>query len=180
MDTKKNRHELDRLSPDQFRKADKMPLTVLLDNVRSMLNVGSVFRSADAFRVQQIILGGITPTPPHRDIQKTALGATETVQWSHSHSLLDTIQQLKQQGYTIAAVEQTLHSTSLETIPHKPLTKWAIVFGNEVEGVSEELLAICDTIIEIPQFGAKHSLNISVAAGIVLWEFAKNYYLNTE
>jgi tRNA G18 (ribose-2'-O)-methylase SpoU len=161
--------ELGRLSAEEAKTTTKLPLVVVLDNVRSMHNVGSVFRTADAFLVGQMALCGYTPQPPHRDIHKTALGATETVAWQYYPTTLEAVMALKQQGYSVVAVEQTTSSVQLPAFEwngHKPL---AIVFGNEVEGVSNEVLALCDAAIEIPQFGMKHSLNISVAAGIVLY-----------
>lgn len=164
--------ELGRMSVDEFKQAEKNPVMIVLDNIRSMHNVGSVFRTADAFLAEGICLCGYTPQPPHRDIHKTALGATETVDWIYCHSTLDAVQQLKEKGYRIYGVEQTEGSISLETFATAG-TKTAIVFGNEVEGVDAEVLKLCDGCIEIPQLGMKHSLNISVAAGIVLWEMVR-------
>ena len=146
---------------------------VVLENVRSMHNVGSVFRTADAFRVEKIYLCGYTPRPPHRDINKTALGATETVAWTGHEDGVSAIAELKEQGYSVYAVEQVHNSISLESFNYKSGDKIAVVFGNEAEGVSEEMIAAADGCIEIPQFGSKHSFNISVAAGIVLWELFK-------
>jgi 23S rRNA (guanosine2251-2'-O)-methyltransferase len=165
--------ELPRKSMDEFRQADKLPVTLLLENIRSMHNVGSVFRTADAFLAEHIYLCGYTPRPPHRDIHKTALGATETVEWTHMGSALDAVQRLRNAGYRIAAVEQAEGSISLQSFVRPPNQKLAVVFGNEVEGVSEQVLALCDDCLEIPQFGMKHSLNVSVAAGIVLWEMVR-------
>jgi 23S rRNA (guanosine2251-2'-O)-methyltransferase len=170
---KKSMDELQRLNREEFREAEKFPITVVLENVRSMHNVGSVFRTADAFRVEKICLCGYTPKPPHRDIQKTALGATETVCWEACESATSTIQSLKNEGYLTFAVEQTKSSISLEGIPLSGQQKIALVFGNEAEGVSEECIEACGAAIEIPQFGSKHSFNISVSAGIVLWEVYK-------
>lgn len=161
--------ELGRLSATEAKTTAKLPLVAVLDNVRSMHNVGSVFRTADAFLVGQIALCGYTPQPPHRDIHKTALGATETVAWQYYPTTLDAANALKQQGYQLVAVEQTTNSIALPSFQWDGTTPMAIVFGNEVEGVSDEVLALCDTAIEIPQYGMKHSLNISVAAGIVLY-----------
>jgi len=166
--------ELGRKSVADFKLADKKPLVVVMDNIRSMHNVGSVFRTADAFLIAGICLCGFTPQPPHRDIQKTALGATESVDWLYYENTKDAVLALKEQGYKVFAIEQTQGSISLEqfraNVNNETL---AFVFGNEVEGVSEEVLAICDGAIEIPQYGMKHSLNISVAAAIVLWEMVR-------
>jgi len=162
--------ELHRISVEEFRAAEKLPLTVVLDNVRSQNNIGSVFRTSDAFRVERICLCGICSTPPHRDIHKTALGAEESVAWSYHEETADCLQALKQQGYRIYAVEQVDDSMKLDALPERLGKRVAVVFGNEVEGVQEELLPLCDGSIEIPQQGTKHSLNISCAAAIVLWE----------
>lgn len=162
--------ELHRISVEEFRAAEKLPLTVVLDNVRSQNNIGSVFRTSDAFRVERICLCGICSTPPHRDIHKTALGAEESVEWSYHEETADCLQALKQQGYRIYAVEQVDDSMKLDALPERLGERVAVVFGNEVEGVQEELLPLCDGSIEIPQQGTKHSLNISCAAAIVLWE----------
>ena len=162
--------ELHRISVEEFKAADKLPLTVVLDNVRSQNNIGSVFRTSDAFRVERICLCGICSTPPHRDIHKTALGAEESVAWSYHEETADCIQALKAEGYKIYAVEQVDDSIKLNALPESLGEKVAVVFGNEVEGVQEELLSLCDGSIEIPQQGTKHSLNISCAAAIVLWE----------
>ena len=165
--------ELHRISVEEFRAAEKLPLTVVLDNVRSQNNIGSVFRTSDAFRVERICLCGICSTPPHRDIHKTALGAEESVVWSYHEETADCLQALKQQGYRIYAVEQVDDSMKLDVLPESLGERVAVVFGNEVEGVQEELLPLCDGSIEIPQQGTKHSLNVSCAAAIVLWEFFK-------
>jgi tRNA G18 (ribose-2'-O)-methylase SpoU len=162
--------ELHRISVEEFRAAEKLPLTVVLDNVRSQNNIGSVFRTSDAFRVERICLCGICSTPPHRDIHKTALGAEESVAWSYHEETADCLQVLKEQGYRIYAVEQVDDSVKLDALPESLGERVAVVFGNEVEGVQEELLPLCDGSIEIPQQGTKHSLNISCAAAIVLWE----------
>ena len=161
---------MSRLSPDEFRRAEKIPVVVVLDNVRSMHNVGSIFRSADAFLVESIMLCGYTPRPPHRDIQKTALGATETVHWSYAENILEALQRLKTEGFRICAVEQAEGSTRLQDWKPEHGEKWALVMGNEVEGVQDDVLAVCDAVLEIPQGGMKHSLNIAVAAGIVMWQ----------
>ena len=165
--------ELGRKSVEEFKNAAKNPIIVVLDNIRSMHNVGSVFRSADAFLVEAIFLCGYTPQPPHRDIQKTALGATETVDWLYFETTSDAVTQLKSKGYKVYAVEQAAESISLEKIRVKPQEKIAIVMGNEVEGVQDDVLMMVDGCLEIPQAGMKHSLNISVAAGIVLWELTR-------
>ena len=170
---KKGMDELQRLSTEEFHASQKSPIVVVLENVRSMHNVGSVFRTADAFRVEKIYLCGYTPRPPHRDINKTALGATETVAWTGHEDGLSAIGALKEQGYSVYAIEQVHNSISLESFNYQAGDKIAVVFGNEAEGVSEELIAATDGCIEIPQFGSKHSFNISVAAGIVLWELFK-------
>ena len=162
--------ELHRISVEEFKAADKLPLTVVLDNVRSQNNIGSVFRTSDAFRVERIFLCGICSTPPHRDIHKTALGAEESVAWSYHEETADCIRALKAEGYKIYAVEQVDDSIKLDALPDSLGDKVAVIFGNEVEGVQDELLPLCDGSIEIPQQGTKHSLNISCAAAIVLWE----------
>jgi 23S rRNA (guanosine2251-2'-O)-methyltransferase len=165
--------ELGRKSVAEFRTAEKSPVVVVLDNVRSMHNVGSVFRSADAFLVRGIYLCGYTPRPPHRDIHKTALGATETVHWEYEPEISTLIRRLKSEGFTICAVEQAENSIPLQDLKLDAAQKIALVFGNEVEGVQDEVMALCDICTEIPQSGMKHSLNISVAAGIVLWEITR-------
>jgi tRNA G18 (ribose-2'-O)-methylase SpoU len=166
--------ELNRLSPEDFKKASKIPLIVVLDNVRSLHNVGSVFRTSDAFLVEAIYLCGITATPPHVEIHKTALGAENTVDWKYFKNTLDAVNELKQCGYHLAAVEQAENSRMLDKF-HFEAEKQAIIFGNEVKGVDQEVMNLCDSCIEIPQFGVKHSLNVSVAAGIVLWEAHKKW-----
>src|SRR4030095_5238830 len=162
-------HELNRKSTDAFKQAEKVPIVVVLDNIRSMHNVGSVFRTADAFLLQAIYLCGYTPRPPHRDITKTALGATDTVAWKYFDSTKEAVQHLKGEVYEIWSVEQVEKSVPLNRFDASD-KKLAIVFGNEVTGVENEILQLSDGCIEIPQMGMKHSLNISVAAGIVLWE----------
>ncbi|MBL7699700.1 MAG: RNA methyltransferase [Chitinophagaceae bacterium] len=167
--------ELNRKTVDEFRTAEKFPLVVVLDNVRSMHNVGSVFRTADAFLVSGIRLCGYTPRPPHRDIHKTALGATETVNWQYAAKTIDAVQELKDEGYRIFAVEQVENSVPLQEFSFEKDEKLAVIFGNEVTGIDPEVLRLCDGSLEIPQFGMKHSLNISVAAGIVLWEIVHKF-----
>lgn len=169
--------ELGRKSVEDFKMANKKPIVVVMDNIRSMHNVGSVFRTADGFLIDGICLCGFTPQPPHRDIHKTALGATETVDWLFYEQTTEAVTALKERGYKVYAIEQTEGSISLEQFkelyPNVKDEFLAFVFGNEVDGVSEEVIAACDGVIEIPQWGMKHSLNISVAAAIVLWEFVR-------
>ena len=165
--------ELNRKSVDEFRESEKKPVVIVLENIRSMHNVGSVFRSADAFLIQSIFLCGYTPCPPHRDIHKTALGATETVDWKYFPTAVEAVQLLKERGYRVFAVEQVENSLPLQEFSAQQASPLAVVFGNEVSGVGENLLALCDGSVEIPQWGMKHSLNISVAAGIVLWELIR-------
>jgi tRNA G18 (ribose-2'-O)-methylase SpoU len=162
--------ELGRISVGEFKEAEKIPVCLFLDNVRSLHNVGSAFRTADAFRVEKIYLTGITGTPPHREIQKTALGATESVAWEYAESPAAAIQHLKTQGYVIVAVEQTTASKPLHEFMPTDHQKYCLVFGNEVDGVSEEVIEQADIALEIPQTGTKHSLNISVCVGIVVWD----------
>ena len=166
--------ELGRKSVNEFKVSAKTPVIVVLDNIRSMHNVGSVFRTADAFLMEGILLCGYTPHPPHRDIQKTALGATDTVDWIGYESATAAVMELKEKGYKIYGVEQTAGSISLQKFVVPTGDKIALVFGNEVEGVSSNVLQLVDGCIEIPQMGMKHSLNISVAAGIVLWEVVRD------
>lgn len=166
---KKSMDELERLTAAKFRETEKFPIVLILDEVRSMHNVGSVFRSADAFCAQEIALCGYTPQPPHRDIQKTALGATETVAWQHFPSAVEAIAHYRAAGYRIIAVEQVHDSMALPQFLPTPGEAIALVLGNEVEGVSVAALALCEGGVEIPQFGSKHSLNLSVSAGIVLY-----------
>jgi 23S rRNA (guanosine2251-2'-O)-methyltransferase len=163
--------ELDRLSVEDFKKAKKSPIVVVLDNIRSMHNVGSAFRSADAFLVDKIYLCGITAQPPHRDINKTALGATESVTWEYVKEVTTLISDLKEEGYRIIGIEQTDECIPLQDfLPYKD-QKFCLIFGHEVFGLSEKVVEMVDTCIEIPQFGTKHSLNVSVSIGIVLWDF---------
>ena len=165
--------ELNRISVKEFKEASKIPVVLLLDNVRSLHNVGSAFRTADAFRVEKIYLTGITGTPPHREMEKTALGATESVVWEYSQNSVNTIQELRNKGYTLIMVEQTSESIPLQKFEPSSNEKYCLVFGNEVTGISEEVLALGKISMEIPQSGTKHSLNIAVCLGIVLWEFYK-------
>ena len=166
--------EMQRLTVEEFREAKKLPLVVVLDDVRSMHNVGSVFRTSDAFLVDAVCLCGITSTPPHAEIHKTALGAEDSVAWHYYPSALEAINQLKSQGYEILSVEQAHGSTMLQDFSPTPDKKYAVVLGNEVKGVHQEVVDASDGCLEIPQFGTKHSLNVSVAAGIIIWHFAKN------
>ncbi|QHS64090.1 RNA methyltransferase [Chitinophaga agri] len=162
--------ELGRKTVDQFKAADKTPLLLILDNVRSMHNVGSVFRTADGFLLQGIVLCGYTPVPPHRDIQKTALGATETVEWQYFPTTVEAVNALKEAGYTVMAVEQAVDSIMLDQFTPTTDKPLALVFGNEVSGVDAEVMKLVEGSIEIPQSGMKHSLNISVSTGIVVWD----------
>jgi tRNA G18 (ribose-2'-O)-methylase SpoU len=165
--------ELNRLTPEEYKTSEKTPLAVVLDHVRSLNNVGSVFRTADAFRLEAVYLCGITATPPDAEIHKTALGAEETVEWHYYKDTLDCVKALKEKGYYLCAVEQAEGSSPLDGMDLDGGTKVAIVFGHEVKGVQQEVINECHCCIEIPQFGTKHSLNVSVAAGIVIWEFFK-------
>lgn len=169
--------ELGRVSVDQFKSAEKLPVCIVLDNIRSLHNVGSAFRTADAFKVEKIFLTGITGTPPHREIHKTALGATESVQWQYDSEAAVAVQRLKEEGYTIVIVEQTSQSLPLQKFNILPKGRYCLVFGNEVNGVSEAVISLADTALEIPQEGTKHSLNISVCLGIVVWEIFKKIAL---
>jgi len=163
-------NELNRISVNEFKEAEKTPIIVVLDNIRSMHNIGSVFRTSDAFRVEKIYLCGITACPPNREIQKTALGATESVCWQYFKNTLDAVEELKQNDVLILSVEQVEKSVNLLDFMPPPNKKIALVFGNEVKGVDQEVVNISDYCVEIPQFGTKHSFNVSVTAGIVLWE----------
>ncbi|CAG0985726.1 MAG: RNA methyltransferase [Bacteroidetes bacterium] len=173
MNKKLKTEELGRLSNEEYKFAEKFPVIVVLDNVRSLHNVGSVFRTCDAFLVESIYLCGITGTPPNREIQKTALGATDSVAWQYFSTATEAIQHLKKSGYRVCIVEQTERSAQLQKIDFSKFNKCAFVFGNEVEGVSQDIINLSDECVEIPQFGTKHSFNISVCAGIVLWEIFK-------
>ena len=163
--------ELNRPSVETFKSMTKIPVVVVLDNVRSLHNVGSIFRTADAFNVESILLCGITATPPHREIHRSALGAEESVDWSHADNTADATRALKKKGYHIIAIEQTTNSIPLGSFTGDPNRKTALVFGNEINGIADEVLALANQAIEIPQFGTKHSFNVAVTAGIVLWEF---------
>lgn len=169
--------ELDRLSVDAFKEAKKTPIIIILDNIRSLNNIGSVFRTSDAFLVEKIYLCGITATPPHKDIHKTALGSTDTVDWEYFESTLDLVEKLKTDNVKICSIEQAEHATMLNNFVPKQQTTYALVFGNEVKGVAQDVVNTSDLVIEIPQFGTKHSLNISVSCGVVVWDlFSKLQY----
>ena len=165
--------ELQRKSLSQFRDSEKSPFTIVLDNVRSQSNVGSVFRTADAFLTEAIYLCGITSQPPHREINKTALGATESVAWKYFNSTTEAISELKANGYHIICIEQAEGSVDLQDMNIEKEKKYALVFGHEVNGVDQEVMNMCDYCVEIPQFGTKHSFNIAISVGIVLWELNK-------
>lgn len=169
--------ELGRISVEEFKEAEKLPVCIVLDNVRSLHNVGSAFRTADAFRVEKIILTGITGTPPHREIQKSALGATESVAWEYFESASEAVKNLKAEGYEVLIIEQTTGSIPVHEFVPALEKKYCLVFGNEVDGVSDEVIARGDRALEIPQTGTKHSLNISVCLGIVTWELFRKLKL---
>lgn len=166
---------MNRLTVEEFHRSEKLPLTVVLDNVRSLNNIGSVFRTSDAFRVEHIALCGITATPPHREIHKTALGAEESVEWSHHEETADCVKELKKMGYRVYAVELAHESLKLDKDTVATDRPIALVLGNEIEGVQEEVMSLCDGFLEIPQYGTKHSLNVSCAAAIVIWEISKQF-----
>jgi 23S rRNA (guanosine2251-2'-O)-methyltransferase len=170
--------ELNRASVSEFKEQDKLPIVVVLDNVRSMHNVGSIFRTCDGFAVEQVCLCGITSQPPHREIEKTALGATQSINWTYYADPVQAVEQLRKDGYTIIAIEQAEDSIMLNDFEADKNKKYALVFGNEVNGVSEEVMQMIDACIEIPQFGTKHSFNIVVSAGIVLWDFFGKLIVN--
>ena len=165
--------ELNRIGIEEFKETNKIPVVVVLDNVRSLNNIGSVFRTADAFRVQAVYLCGITAKPPHREIHKTALGATESVDWKYFKSTIDAVNELKNEGFCVLAIEQVETGKDILSYHIEQNKKYGLVFGHEVKGVQQDVINIADNCLEIPQFGTKHSLNISVCAGIVMWEFFK-------
>ena len=176
--------EMNRLSVDEFKAAEKLPLIVVLDDVRSLYNIGSVFRTCDAFRVEAVYLCGITATPPHHEIHKTALGAEDSVSWHYFNTAVEAVEELQRNGYYVYAVEQVEGSTKaplppLSTLDSRlsSLHSFAVVLGNEVKGVHQDVVDLCDDCLEIPQFGTKHSMNVSVTAGIVIWEFARQLLL---
>ena len=162
--------ELDRISPEEYKISEKTPLIIILDNIRSLNNIGSVFRTADAFLVKKIYLCGITAQPPHKDIQKTALGATESVDWEYAENTLDVISKLQEEGVFVASIEQAELAVNLDDFSTQKELTYAIVFGNEVKGVQQKVVSASDIVIEIPQFGTKHSLNIAVSVGVVVWD----------
>ena len=168
---------MQRLTVDEFRKAEKLPLVVVLDNVRSMHNVGSVFRTGDAFRVEAVYLCGITSTPPSAEIHKTALGAEDSVRWQYFPTAMEAVQSLHEEGYTVYSVEQVEHSTKLQRFQAVEGERYAVVLGNEVKGVCQEVVDASDGCLEIPQLGTKHSMNVSVTAGIVIYKFAEQLLL---
>ncbi|MDO6852553.1 RNA methyltransferase [Cellulophaga lytica] len=163
-------NELERLNIEEFKQAEKTPIVIVLDNIRSLNNIGSVFRTADAFLIEKIYLCGITAKPPHKDIQKTALGATDSVAWEYVNETLPLIEQLKSNGYKTLAVEQAENATFLNDFKITQNQKYALIFGNEVKGVAQDVVTASDVVLEIPQYGTKHSLNISVSAGVVVWD----------
>ena len=167
--------ELNRISVQDFKEMEKMPVRIILDNIRSLMNVGSVFRTSDAYLIKEIILCGITATPPHREIQKTALGATESVDWRYVGSTVEAVRELQQQDIKVYAIEQADESKMLDHVQFSFDNEIAIVMGNEVKGVSEEVMELVDDCIELPQFGTKHSLNISVTTGILIWELFQQF-----
>ena len=167
--------ELNRKTEAEFREQKKFPLVVVLDDIRSLNNIGSFFRTGDAFNIEKIFLCGITAVPPHRDIHKTALGATDTVDWEYKKQTIDCDLDLKKQGYEVCVIEQTSETTLLQEVAQLAIKPVVLVFGNEVNGVAQEVIDVADRIIEIPQFGTKHSLNVSVCAGVVMWEFCKKH-----
>ena len=162
--------ELKRIDVERFRKASKIPVVVVLDNIRSGLNVGSIFRTADAFRLEKIVLCGITARPPHKEIFKTSIGATNSVDWVYEENVVSAVQTLRRERYEIIGIEQTDKSIPLPTLSRSPEERFALIFGNEVGGLSDAILPLLDLAVEVPQFGTKHSLNVSVCAGIVLWQ----------
>ncbi len=170
---------MNRVTPEIFRQQEKNPIVLVLDNIRSGLNVGSAFRTADAFALEKLCLCGITAKPPHREILKTAIGASESVAWEYFESTQNALNSLKEQGYTVLGLEQTDQSVSLESYQPDRGQKYAVVLGNEVKGISNEVLPLLDTCLEIPQFGTKHSLNVSVATGIVVWDLFTKIRMRT-
>lgn len=162
--------ELDRINTEEYKTSEKTPLIIILDNIRSLNNIGSVFRTADAFLVKKIYLCGITAKPPHKDIQKTALGATESVDWEYAENVMDVVTKLQNEGVFVASIEQAELAVNLNDFSVRKEMTYAIIFGNEVKGVQQKVVTASDAVIEIPQFGTKHSLNISVSVGVVVWD----------
>ena len=175
MARKLHTEEIIRLTPEEFKESPKIPLIVILDNVRSLHNVGSVFRTSDAYCVEKIILCGITATPPNAEIHKSALGAEFSIDWSYYKETTEAVEELKQAGYIILAIEQAHDSINMDTFKAEKGKKYAVILGNEVKGVQQSVIDLSDDCLELPQFGTKHSLNVSVTAGIVIWEFAKMF-----
>ncbi len=174
MTQKLSMDDLNRISPEEFKRRDKAPVIAVLENIRSAYNVGSVFRTADAFLLEAIYITGYTCTPPHKEIKKTALGAEDTVEWKHFANAAEAIIELRNNGYKVYAVEQVVNSLMLHKVAFTSTERIAVIFGNEVSGVELETIKLCDGCIEIPQFGTKHSLNIATAAGVVLWEIVRS------
>jgi tRNA G18 (ribose-2'-O)-methylase SpoU len=172
--------ELGRISVNEFKESEKTPIIVVLDNIRSLHNVGSIFRTSDAFRLEAVYLCGITSTPPHKEIHKTALGAENSVEWHYFNETTDAVKKLKQEGYFLIGIEQVEGSTGLNTFHPDTKSKYAIIFGNEVKGVDQKVIDLCELCLEIPQFGTKHSFNVSVTAGIVLWELSKKWLITSK
>ncbi|WP_308991383.1 RNA methyltransferase [Mariniflexile litorale] len=171
--------ELNRLSVEDFKEIKKTPIIIVLDNIRSLNNIGSVFRTSDAFIVEKIYLCGITATPPHKDIHKTALGSTDTVDWEYAENTIELVEKLKTKNIKVVSIEQTENATMLDDFKPEKNTKYALIFGNEVKGVAQNVVSSSDVVLEIPQFGTKHSLNISVSCGVVVWDvFCKLKKLN--
>jgi len=162
--------ELDRINPEEYKASEKTPLIIILDNIRSLNNIGSVFRTADAFLVKKIYLCGITAQPPHKDIQKTALGATDSVEWEYAENTLDVVSKLKSEGVFVVSIEQAELAVNLNDFSIQKEMTYAVIFGNEVKGVQQKVVSASNAVIEIPQFGTKHSLNISVSVGVVVWD----------
>ncbi len=169
--------ELDRINPEEYKASEKTPLIIVLDNIRSLNNIGSVFRTADAFLVKKIYLCGITAQPPHKDIQKTALGATESVEWEYVESSLELVKKLQKEGVLVASIEQAEQAVDLDEFSVEQNKTYAIIFGNEVKGVQQDVVTASDVVIEIPQYGTKHSLNIAVSAGVVVWDLFVKFKL---
>ena len=172
--------ELNRISVDEFKSTTKTPIKIILDNIRSAHNVGSIFRTSDAFLIEEIIMCGITATPPSKEIRKTALDSTESVSWKYCDDIIEEIKNLKKDNYKIIAIEQADESENLNNFIPQKNEKYAIIFGNEVNGVDDKIIQVCDNVIEIPQFGTKHSLNVSISAGIILWDLYIKLYPNLD